>query len=235
MQTLFLVSGISLTHHVCLRVCASKAGAEIGKSETGTSPEDELPQASSEIAELVSSLPFGTCSLSITDKNQKIIDTLFERLPLYPRATTLCETYMENAAWGFRPICREELIDEILVPIYSLAKDRKAALPEKQVEPPCHILSVLYLVFAHGALTDLTLPPYNSEAEDYFHLGRLALSIHSIFDLPTTQTVQALCLIAYYHSNSGRQYTLDKTWSLVSLANKVAQGVGAHFSVGGRN
>ncbi|KAG6335334.1 hypothetical protein ID866_3766 [Astraeus odoratus] len=203
------------------------AGAELGNAEigSGSSPEDELPQVSSEIAELVSILPFGLGGFPNTEKARQLLGCLFDLLPPYPRATTLCETYMENAAWIFRPISREELIDEILVPTYSFAKQDPR---DRDVGVSPHTLSVLYMVFAHGALTDLTLPAYNSEAENYFHLGRLALSLHPVLDLPTAQTLQALCLMAYYHSNSGRRYTLDSAWSLISLANKIAQGMGLH-------
>lgn len=153
------------------------------------------------------------------------MDALLDLLPEYPRATTLCETYLENSAWIFRPITREELIDEILVPIYAFAQDRKQEILEVKKEISPHALGVLYMVFAHGALTDLTLPPYNTEAENYFHLGRLALSLQPIYELPTTQTLQALCLVAYYYGNHGRHPTLDSAWSVLAFANKLAQSV----------
>ena len=186
--------------------------------------EDELPQPSSDVSQLVSMLPFGMAGLTNPEKHREIMDSLFNFLPPYPRATTLCETYMENSAWIFRPISREELIDETLVPVYAHAKTRNQATQENEEVSP-HILAVLFMVFAHGALTDLTLPAYNSEAENYFHLGRLALSLRSVLDLASPQTLQAICLMACYHSNSGRRYTLDSAWLLISLASKMAQGV----------
>jgi hypothetical protein len=169
---------------------------------------------------LASILPFGIGDFSDGDKSREALDSLYNLLPPYPRATTLCETYLENAAWIFRPISREELIDEILAPVYALAGDRT-----KMTEVSPHTVAVLYMVFAHGALTDLTLPPYNAEAENYFHLSRVALSLQSVFDLPTTQTLQAICLMAYYHSNGGRRCTIDSAWSMIALANKLAQSV----------
>ncbi|KAF9226456.1 hypothetical protein BS17DRAFT_748181 [Gyrodon lividus] len=201
------------------------AGAELSGTEPGSSSVqvEELPQVSSDIGRLASLLPFGIGGFSDEDQLREVLGSLFNLLPPYPRATTLCETYLENAAWIFRPISREELIDEILVPVYALAQDRK-----KRSEVSPHTLAVLYMVFAHGALTDLTLPPYNTEAENYFHLGRLALSSQSVFDLPSTQTLQAVCLMAYYHSNGGRRCTLDSAWSIIALANKLAQSMGLH-------
>ncbi|KIM68627.1 hypothetical protein SCLCIDRAFT_13431 [Scleroderma citrinum Foug A] len=203
-----------------------EAGAELGNTGIGlgTLLEDELPQPSSEVAQLVSALPFGMTGVTNPERLGQIMDSLFGFLPPYPRATTLCETYMENSAWIFRPISREELIDEILVPVYALAKQKTQATQETEEVSP-HTLSVLYMVFAHGALTDLTLSAYNSEAENYFHLGRLALSLRSVLDLPSAQTLQAICLMACYHSNSGRRYTLDSAWLLISLASKMAQAV----------
>ncbi|KAF9247205.1 fungal-specific transcription factor domain-containing protein [Melanogaster broomeanus] len=180
------------------RTAGSEAGAELSDAAPGSSSAhvDDLPQ--------VGVMLWIHCSII---------------LPPYPRATTLCETYLENAAWIFRPISREELINEVLVPVYAFVQDRN----NTEVSP--HTVSLLYMVFAHGALTDLTLPPYNTEAEDYFHLGRLAISLQSVLDLPTTQTVQSLLLMAYYHSNGGRHYTLNSAWSVIALANKLAQMV----------
>ncbi|KAF8842256.1 hypothetical protein BDN67DRAFT_989238 [Paxillus ammoniavirescens] len=194
------------------------AGAELSGTTPGFSSARELPQASSDIGRLAAILPFGIGGFSDGDKSREALDSLYNLLPPYPRATTLCETYLENAAWIFRPISREELIDEILAPVYALAGDRT-----KMTEVSPHTVAVLYMVFAHGALTDLTLPPYNAEAENYFHLSRVALSLQSVFDLPTTQTLQAICLMAYYHSNGGRRCTIDSAWSMIALANKLAQ------------
>lgn len=153
------------------------------------------------------------------------MDELLDLLPKYPRATTLCETYLENSAWVFRPISREELIDETLTPVYAFEKGRKQEILQDKSELSPHTLAVLYMVFAHGALTDLTLPPYNTEAENYFHLGRLALSLQPVYELPTTRTLQAISLMAYYYGNHGRHPTLDSAWSVLAFANKLAQSV----------
>ncbi|KAF8450408.1 fungal-specific transcription factor domain-containing protein [Boletus edulis BED1] len=206
------------------------AGAELNDSGPGLSsaPIDDLPQISSEISRLASILPFNIAGITDENKQTALFHSLLDLLPEYPRATTLCETYLENSAWVFRPITREELIDELLAPVYALAQDRnKEVLEDKarnEISP--HALAVLYMVFAHGALTDLTLPPYNAEAENYFHLGRLALSLHPFCELPTTRTLQALCLMAYYYGNHGRHPTLDSAWSILALANKLAQSIG---------
>jgi hypothetical protein len=81
------------------------------------------------------------------------------------------------------------------------------------------------MIFASGALVDLTLPAYNSEAETYSLYARAALSLRSVFDSPVIETVQSIVLMAYYHSNAGKRYTLDGVWTLFSLGAKLAQGV----------
>lgn len=81
---------------------------------------------------------------------------MFEHLPAEPRAWSLCETYMEQATWAFRPIRREELIDDMLSPVYKVVKDR-TQLSSSPVS--AHKLAALYLVFSVGALVDLTLEP----------------------------------------------------------------------------
>ncbi|KAF8558874.1 hypothetical protein OG21DRAFT_1404117 [Imleria badia] len=212
--------------HYFGRTAGSEAGAELSSADSGPSaPIDDLPQVSSEIRRLASILPFNIAGVSDDGKQTELLDALFDLLPEYPRATTLCETYLENSAWVFRPISREELVDETLTPIYASAQDRKNETLEVKKEISPHTLAVLYMVFAHGALTDLTLPPYNAEAENYFHLGRLALSLQPVYELPTTQTLQALCLVAFYYGNHGRYPTLDSAWSVMAFANKLAQSV----------
>lgn len=181
---------------------------------------------SAEISQLASSLPFSLTGIPDYDRCESILDSLFSLLPPYPRATALCETYMENAAWIFRPIRREELIDDILTPVYTLAQMRKNNTSSPDTECTAHTIAVLYMIFTQGALMDLTLPPCNQEAENYFQLGRVALSLHPVLETPTTQTVQALALMGYCYSNGGnKQYTLESAWSAVALASKLAQSV----------
>lgn len=174
---------------------------------------------------MASIIPFNIAGISDDGKQTELLDTLLDLLPEYPRATTLCETYLENSAWIFRPVTREELIDETLAPIYTFVRDRKNGVLQDKGEVSPHTLAVLYMVFALGALTDLTLPPYNTEAENHFHLGRLALSLQPVYDLPTIQTLQALSLMSFYYGNHGRHPTLDSAWSIMALANKLAQSV----------
>ncbi|THV08656.1 hypothetical protein K435DRAFT_708630 [Dendrothele bispora CBS 962.96] len=162
--------------------------------------------------------------------SEKILETLLTYLPEQPRAWALCETYLEQAAWMFQPLRREEIIDELLTPIYRAVKARDTTdsnTSESETVSP-HKLSALYIIFALGALVDLTLEPFNIEAEKYFQLCRAALSLRYIFDSPELSTVQTVVLMAYYHSMAGRRYTLDSAWCLMSVGAKLAQSVGLH-------
>jgi len=66
---------------------------------------------------------------------------------------------MEQATWAFKPIRREELIDEILSPIYKVIKEKNVAGVYPSHSISAHKLAAMFLVFALGALVDLTLEP----------------------------------------------------------------------------
>lgn len=146
-----------LTACACLLALISvKAGVEMDMSAT---EETDLPPTSPDITRLSQLFPFGTDGLWNTEKS---LDILLDYLPSRPRASALCETYMEQATWSCRPIQREELIDSILTPIYRYVKEREVGSP-----PPtaisAHLVAVLFMVFSLGSLMDLTLPSHSPE------------------------------------------------------------------------
>ncbi|KAG6902306.1 hypothetical protein C0995_001916 [Termitomyces sp. Mi166 len=182
------------------------AGAELDKMVSGLES-DPTHEVSPEISQLSSSFPFTTPNSPET--YEKALDVLFGYLPSQPRAWSLCETYMEHVSWAFRPMKRDEIIDETLSPIYKSMKERRSTdSPGPHTIFP-HKLAVLFLVFALGALVDLTLEPYNAESDTYYHLSRACLSLRSIFESPEITTVQAVVLMASYHGIGGRRYTTD--------------------------
>ncbi|KAF4592617.1 hypothetical protein EYR38_008316 [Pleurotus pulmonarius] len=91
-----------------------------------------------------------------------------------------------------------------------------------------HSLATIFMILALGALLDVNRPPYNAEAEKYYTLGKAALSLRTIFDFPHIRTVQAVGLMATYHSMAGKKYTRDSAWGLMSLAAKLSQSLGLH-------
>ena len=163
------------------------------------------------------------------------MDMLFAALPPPASAWGLCETYLENAAYGTRPLSRTDIIEGTLVPVYAArdARSRAFAYPlqpsadtgseEEAISPD--MFAVLYLVFAQGVLVDLTLPPCAPEGERFHHYACIALALRNLFDAPTTETVQALLMMAHYRSGVGQRYKQDSVWALMSLGCKLAQSV----------
>ncbi|KAG6813503.1 hypothetical protein H0H92_010528 [Tricholoma furcatifolium] len=207
------------------RSAGSEAGAELDKMASGPDSEPML-EMSSEISQLSNTFPFGGRDSS--ESVDKSLDLLFGYLPSQPRAWSLCETYMEHGLWAFRPIKRDEIIDEILSPVYKSLKERQATdSPGPHTISP-HKLAVLFLVFAIGALVDLTLEPHSSESDTYYHLSRACLSLRSVFESPEITTVQAVSLLAAFHNLGGTSNPTDSSWILLSLSCKLAQSIGLH-------
>ncbi|KAI0079109.1 hypothetical protein K474DRAFT_1659611 [Panus rudis PR-1116 ss-1] len=188
----------------------------------------EVPCLEQELASLSLASPFGGTFQDM----DVVLDKLERNLPPHPRAWALCEAYLEHFTFWFRPIKRDELIDEILTPIYRSIND-----PDKRSYFPSmpgdgercpHRLAVLFFILAVGALVDLTLPACNVEAEKYFQFGKAALSLRSIFDSPEIETVQAVSIMAAYQSACSQRYTNDSAWAIISLSVKLAQGLGLH-------
>ncbi|KAJ6539249.1 fungal-specific transcription factor domain-containing protein [Mycena capillaripes] len=199
------------------------AGAEMEMASSNDY--DEFPPLSVEIARLSNSFPF-----SAGGPPGRALDLLFDALPEQPRAWALCETYLEQCAWQFRPIGREEMIDDFLTPIYKSWRERKNWNSETDfphtISP--HRMAVLFMFFALGALVDLTLEPHNAESDRYYHTSRASLALRSVFDSPEMATVQAVLLMSTYHNMGGRHYTMESSWSLMCLGSKLAQSLGLH-------
>ncbi|KAF9534816.1 fungal-specific transcription factor domain-containing protein [Crepidotus variabilis] len=153
---------------------------------------------------------------------------LFRHLPPEPRAWSLCETYIEHATWKFHPIYREQMVDEIMSPIYKAVKEHKTTGVYRTEDLSAHQFAVLYLIFGIGALMDLTLDALNDEAHLYYHMGAGCISLRSMFDSQDILTVQAILLLGQYKGLGGRRYTMDATWYLTALAVKLAEGLGLH-------
>jgi hypothetical protein len=174
--------------------------------------------------QLSNSFPFGMAN-AVDDA----LEALLLLLPAQPRAWTLCETYYEHGAWIMEHIRRDELIDEILSPVYKYIKSldgNMSGLSSCPVSP--HQLAVLYGIFSVGTLMDLTLPPMHPEARTYYHLCRAALSCRSVFESPDTSTVQGMMLMGMYVFFGGTPRMMSGAWAEMSLALKLGQSVRNH-------
>ncbi|KAF8448743.1 fungal-specific transcription factor domain-containing protein [Boletus edulis BED1] len=146
-------------------------------------------------------------------------------LPNWERASYLAQTYCEQAGWLFRGVSKDQIMDELL-PIYYSNGPPKATDENKS----CHELALLFLVFAIGALVDLTQDPGNAEAEHYHQIARAAICLQPVLEKPSLVTIQALHLLSIYNAMSGnelsgKETSMETTWSLIVLAAHLAQTV----------
>jgi hypothetical protein len=65
-------------------------------------------------------------------------------------------------------------------------------------------------VNVHSSFHSLDSP----ESETYYHLGCACLSLRSVFDSPEVYTVQAVLLMAAFHTWGGKKHTMDSAVSL---------------------
>ncbi|KAJ6573486.1 hypothetical protein DFH09DRAFT_916018 [Mycena vulgaris] len=144
-------------------------------------------------------------------------------LPSHARAIALCEGFLSHGALFFRPIKRDELLGPFLQSVYAPEGNAEELNGDAAATP--HALATLFFVFALGALLDLQLPPYNTEAERFYGAGRAALGLRAVYDSPLVDTVRAIGLMATYHSLAGKNYSRDSAWCLMSIAAKLAQSV----------
>lgn len=177
------------------------------------------------------SVSFPFTPLGSTCDVRRLIES---HLPSWERATHLSEVYLTNAAWLFQGVTREQLVDEMLPAIYN--RPRRAISEEErpyQDYSGPHDLSLLFLIFAVGALVDLSQEPYNAEGEHYHILAKAALCLQPVLEKPSLVAIQALYLLSVYTAMCGdstrdRGTTIETSWSLVTLAAQLAQTVSAH-------
>ncbi|KAG6835639.1 hypothetical protein H0H93_016270 [Arthromyces matolae] len=187
------------------------AGSEADEESDDEDTEEDPPSAlmNMEIKNFTKHFPFSKPKPSLC----ATIAFLESLLPTEDRALALGDSYIKHAANFFRPIKRDELFDSFMPGIYKAAAARRSGSegpgsPETAKAGPGssgitknspHALATLFFLFALGALLDLGLPPYNTEALHYYELGRAALDLREIHDSPQLDTVQALGLMATYH------------------------------------
>lgn len=153
-------------------------------------------------------------------QNTFTLSVLESHLPPAERLTSLFESYCNHGSYFYRPIKREELFNIILPRIHTIPKSpsllsetsRSDGEPEREstvIHTQPHELATIFFILALGALLDLNLPPYNQEAEYFYDLGRAALSLQAVYESPTIHAVQAMGLMATYHTLAGSQYSRD--------------------------
>lgn len=154
------------------------------------------------------------------------------QLPTWERASALTEAYLQNLSWFFRPVDRQQIVEELLPTVFkrrnpnisqsSFGSDMEGDLDDVV---DLHDLALMLMVFACGAAGDLTLPPYNSEAETYRQLARATLGLKNIFDGASLSAVQAVCMLGMFDVISGRKNTLETSWKMLCLGFSLSASV----------
>jgi hypothetical protein len=101
-------------------------------------------------------------------------------LPALDRALFLCDKFAENLTWMFSIVSRQQLVNELIPAIYK-------RIP---TDYGSHELGLLYTVLAMGCLVDLSLPPYDLEAQHYYRLARAALALQPVLEDASVVTVK---------------------------------------------
>jgi hypothetical protein len=195
------------------------------------------PQLPEFISKYATSFPFTPSS---TDLDIDFVVQNF--LPPWEDAWHLSELYLEQAPWFYGPVTKKQVHEEMLPTWYSEAAGLNPAgtsvykpsapgvgpgIDPESSPRSAHELALLFIVFAFGALTDISLPPLpdNPEAERYYQLTCTALALEPVLDRPPlVSTVQTLSLMAIYQGLLGEN-NLENTWTIFGMATKLAQSV----------
>ncbi|KAH8825481.1 fungal-specific transcription factor domain-containing protein [Flagelloscypha sp. PMI_526] len=168
--------------------------------------------------------------LSSPFKVDSFVSFILTHLPEKKRAFSLCGTFYQHFPLYCMPIPREELVHAYISPMYKYLEDSRTGpgLPSTVFRP--HQYAVVFFALALSAWLDLTVEKYWLEADRYFQIGLSCLSMQSIFNSPEVASVQALFLLGYYneHPGAASTATLSPSWTILSVALKLAQGLGLH-------
>ncbi|KAL5527793.1 hypothetical protein ACEPAG_6594 [Sanghuangporus baumii] len=151
-----------------------------------------------------------------------------DKLPSYERGSALIEAYLENISWLMNMVDREQIMEELMPQIYRRKRTGlgRASHETRRTHP--HMLALLLAVFATGAVADLTLPPWNEEADLYYHLSWTAMGLESLFNSTNLYTIQALAILGGYDIFSCRRTSLENSWKIVSFCLSLAASIGLH-------
>lgn len=147
--------------------------------------------------------------------------TIESCLPSPERADRLCRICLTHMSWMFQIATYQQLTQDLMPAFYRRADRLDVATGE---DGP-HDLALLLIVFAVGALVDLSLPAYNAEAQRYHILARAALALQPLVEKASLNTVKTLHLISIFNGMSGKESNMANTYTVLNLAGRIAQRV----------
>ncbi|KAJ7178011.1 hypothetical protein C8R46DRAFT_888893 [Mycena filopes] len=168
-----------------------------------------------EINQFYSAFPFAPLGIPRTS----VQETIEAFLPPVERAIALCDTFLEHLSWMFHIVSRRQLIDELIPAIYK----------QVRVTYGPHELALLLVTLGIGALVDLSLQPYNLEAQHYYRLARAAVSLQSVLTEPSIVTIKTLHLMSIYNGLSGKESNMEASYGFLDMASQVALRTGLHI------
>lgn len=201
-----------------------KLGNDGAQSQAKQFTEDLFPQLLSRRSDAWLFMPPNSSTV-------EVLSIIEAHMPPFTRASSLSEAYLENFSWILRVAARPQIVEELLPSCYRGSgplggPHLSMTEGETQFGATCiHELALLLMIFAAGALSDLTLPPYNDEAERYYQMSLAALSLTRVIGAPTLPAVQTVALMAAYNAHCGRNDTLDLAGSLFALAANLGVSV----------
>ncbi|KAL5487639.1 hypothetical protein ACEPAI_5747 [Sanghuangporus weigelae] len=151
-----------------------------------------------------------------------------DKLPSYERGSALIEAYLQNISWLVKMVDREQITEELMPQIYRRKRPGRSSASHETRPTHPHALALLLAVFATGAVADLTLPPWNEEADLYYHLSWTAMGLESLFNSTNLYTIQALAVLGGYDIFSCRTSTLENSWKIISFCLSLAASIGLH-------
>ncbi|KAH8827237.1 fungal-specific transcription factor domain-containing protein [Flagelloscypha sp. PMI_526] len=154
------------------------------------------------------------------DINPKMAAEIFSHLPLMSEAIFLSELYLENGRCHYVAIPREELFDELLTAAYRADSVEEFDSPQA--------LSLLFAVFALGALYDPHREPFNVDSLEYLHLARTTYGL--VQEQTTLISIQALSHMCAYLELSNAESNVSHTlWTWMGHSAQLAHSIGLHL------
>lgn len=177
------------------------------------------------ISQLANSFPFASeGTWDIVRSTNKLL----WYLPDKGRAWYLAEIYLNYNGWSPTFVSRDELFNDLLTPVYRLLSRLDAEdYSEDTVRIPIASsrLAVLFFVFAHASLSDLSLPRFHVDSEYYFDLGRASLALFPTLTAPDISSVQALGLASLFLAYGGPRHDMEGAWSYMAITVKLSHTV----------
>ncbi|WVF68090.1 hypothetical protein IAT40_002853 [Kwoniella sp. CBS 6097] len=151
----------------------------------------------------------------------ELSDIIANHLPPPDIGRALADTYFRTFGWFTNTVQLRTWDSQFFNHVY---QDPNSPFIKPSVKP--QRLAVVLLVYALGALMDLSKPPHNDQARHYFTGARACLSLdpsHSV------TYVQCIYLYGSYLMNGGTDTSGGDTfWPLLRMGMAVCEAIGLH-------